>query len=154
MTLREATTADAAGIASVIQSISEIKAIKGCAIEEIRERVSRALTAAADGSTSTILVAVLDDGVIAGYCAVHWIPFLFFKGPEAYVSELFVRSDNRSKGVGSALLDEVKRRAADRGCSRLSLLNGRDGEAYRRGFYARRNWQERDRMANFILPMD
>ena len=154
MILREASISDVAGIASVIRDISEIKAVAGCTPEEVHERVSRALAEAAAGKSSTILVAILDDGEIAGYCSVHWIPFLFFTGPEGYISELFIRQDSRGKEVGSALLDEVKRLAGLRGCSRLSLLNGRDGEAYRRGFYAKRNWRERARMANFILPLD
>jgi len=122
-------------------------------VEQICDRVATALGEAAAAKASTILVAVMEGGTIAGYCAVHWVPFLFFTGPEAYISELFVRQGNRSAGVGTALLDEVKRRAIGRGCTRLSLLNGRDGEAYRRRFYAKRNWLERDRMANFILPI-
>jgi hypothetical protein len=60
-----------------------------------------------------------------------------------------VRQRDRSAGAGSALLDEVRRRALLKGCSRLSLLNGRQGEAYRRGFYANRHWKERE-MANFV----
>jgi len=36
----------------------------------------------------------------------------------------------------------------------LSLLNACDRETYRRGFYAARQWQERERMANFILPLE
>jgi GNAT superfamily N-acetyltransferase len=153
MILRDATESDVPGIAEVLHGIVEIKSIAGCTVEQICDRVAKALAEAATAKASTILVAIMEDETIAGYCAVHWVPFLFFTGPEGYVSELFVRQNSRSEGVGSALLDEVKRRAMQRGCTRLSLLNGRDGEAYRRGFYAKRNWQERDRMANFILSI-
>ena len=153
MLIREATESDVTGIAEVLHDITELKSVAACPVEQTRARVARALAEAVPSPSSTVLVAVTEDGAIAGYCSVHWVPFLFFDGPEAYISELFVRQRDRSAGVGTALLEEVRRRAERKGCSRLSLLNGRDSEAYQRGFYVGRQWQERERMANFILPL-
>lgn len=153
MLIREATESDAPGIAAVLHDLKELHSVTGCSVEQTRARVRKALETAVASSRSVVLVAIAADGTIAGYCSVHWVPFLFFDGPEGYVTELFVRQSDRSTGVGTALLDEVRQRAEIQGCSRLSLLNGRDGEAYLRGFYARRQWQERERMANFILPL-
>jgi ribosomal protein S18 acetylase RimI-like enzyme len=153
MQIREATEADAPAIAAVLHDITELHSVTNCSVEQTCARVAQALSIAVPSSSSVVLVAVIADGAIAGYCSVHWTPFLFFDGPEGYITELFVRQRDRSAGVGTALLDEVRRRAELKGCSRLSLLNGRNGEAYQRGFYARRQWQERERMANFILPL-
>ena len=154
MLIREATEADAPGIAAVLHDIQELHSVTDCPVEETCGRVAGALATAVPSPSTVVLVAMTDDGNIVGYCSVHWVPFLFFKGPEGYVTELFVRQSHRSKGVGTALLEEVQRRAKLKGCSRLSLLNARDREAYRRGFYAGRQWQERERMANFILPLE
>jgi GNAT superfamily N-acetyltransferase len=98
-------------------------------------------------------VGVMEDGIVDGYCAMHWTPFLFFPGPECYISELFVRPDNRGSGLGTELLREAEARARQRGCVRLSLLNGKESESYKRGFYAGRNWEERHHMANFVLQI-
>ena len=43
--------------------------------------------------------------------------------------------------------------ARKRGCSRLSLMNLRHRESYRRQFYVKAGWQERTEAANFIYPM-
>ncbi len=92
-------------------------------------------------------------GEILGYCAAHWVPLLFLPGGEAYVTELYVRERDSGQGIGSRLLDEVVALATSHGCSRISLLNGRFGQSYRRQFYAKRGWVERSEMANFILPL-
>jgi ribosomal protein S18 acetylase RimI-like enzyme len=153
MLIREAVESDAMGIAQVVKQISEVQSVAGVTTEDIRDRIARGLSLVARSETSTVLVGAGDDGAIAGYCAVHWVPFLFLSGGEAYITELFVRPSDRSYGLGSLLLREVENRSRQRGCSRLSLLNSRDRESYKRGFYTKRNWVERGQMANFILPI-
>ena len=90
---------------------------------------------------------------MVGYAAVHWLPYLLLAGPEGYVSELFVRDSEQGKGVGTKLLEVVKREAEERGCSRLMLLNMRYRESYQRGFYKKLGWQEREDAANFVLQL-
>lgn len=154
MPIREATEADAPGIAVVLHDITELSAVINRPFEETCEQVVRGLAIAVPSTSSVVLVATAEDGAIVGYCSAHWVPLLFLSGPEGYITELFVRQSHRSLGVGTALLEEVRRRAQLLGCSRLSLLNARDREAYRRSFYAKHQWQERERMANFILPLE
>jgi GNAT superfamily N-acetyltransferase len=101
----------------------------------------------------TIFVAVNSENLAVGYVSVHWLPYLFMSGPEGFVSELFVSPENRGVGIGSALLNEVKKEGALRGCNRLSLLNGKHRESYNRGFYTTQGWEERPLMVNFIYPM-
>jgi GNAT superfamily N-acetyltransferase len=154
MLIREAIEADAAGIAQLLRGISELKSVSAQTPQQTHSVVSRALAVATTSNASMILIGVTDEGVVAGYCAVHWVPFLFLPGPEAYITELFIRPGDRSGGLGSELLREVEARARRRGCSRLSLLNNRDRESYQRGFYSKRGWVERDRMANFVAQLN
>ena len=153
MIFRPATESDADGIAAIVHEMKELKAVASASVAETAAKVAGNLRQAAATGSSTIFVAAASDGRVAGYCAVHWVPFLFFGGGEAYVTELFVRPAESGCGAGSKLLELVTAEAARRGCSRLSLLNGRDGESYLRKFYPKRGWTERDRMANFILPL-
>jgi GNAT superfamily N-acetyltransferase len=74
-------------------------------------------------------------------------------GPEGYVSELFVRESARGQGVGGQLLDAIETEARARGCTRLSLINLRHRESYRRQFYVKAGWQERGAAANFIYAL-
>jgi GNAT superfamily N-acetyltransferase len=90
------------------------------------------------------------EGKLAGYASAHWLPNLILGGTEGYISELFVAPDSRGKGIGGALLNDLEAQARVRGCIRLSLLNLRERESYRRGFYAKRGWTERPGAANLI----
>ena len=153
MNIRNAEPRDAAGIAAVVHSIKDLDAIAGDSIGATTDKIRENLNGVNSASSSAVLVAESEDGSILAYCAVHWVPLLFLPGGEAYVTELFVREHDSGKGIGSQLLDEVVALATRQGCSRISLLNGRLGQSYRRQFYAKRGWVERSEMANFILPL-
>ena len=150
MKIRPATIDDAAEIAAVIHSISELRPYLA---DDVAPSVVENLRCADDSDSSEIIVAANDDGQVLGYCAFHWVPILFFSGGEAYVTELFVRSPDTGRGIGTKLLDAAAAEAERRGCSRLSLLNGRQGESYQRRFYEKRGWVERPDLANFILRL-
>ncbi len=85
-----------------------------------------------------------------GYGTVHWMPTLFLSGPEGYVSELFVEETARGQGAGTELIRAVQAEAKERGCSRLVVLNNRQRESYKRGFYRKCGWEERLDAANFV----
>ncbi len=114
----------------------------------VREQIALGL---ADRSHTTFVAEV--DGNLAGYAAVHWLPYLILAGPEGYVSELFVHPAFRSLGLGRRLLEAAKDEARSRGCSRLSLINFRNRASYQRGFYAKNGWKERPEAANFVLSL-
>jgi GNAT superfamily N-acetyltransferase len=153
MRIRIAAESDASGIAEVVHAMQELHSVAQRPIETTAQTIQENLRRMSAGDGSTAYVAEDAAGTVIGYCAVHWVPFLFFAGGEAYITELFVRPSHAGKGVGSELLETVIAEAKRRQCSRLSLLNGRDGQAYGRGFYKKRGWVERDRMANFVLPL-
>jgi len=106
----------------------------------------------ADDSHSFYVVEK-NDNYILGYASVHWLPYLFLDGAEGYISELFVRNEGRGKGIGRELLETIKEEARKRGCSRLSLLNGRNRESYERRFYTKQGFVERDQLSNFIYKL-
>jgi len=101
-----------------------------------------------DPNSHSVLVAT-EAGRVVGYLSVHWLPYLLLPGPVGYVSELFVRTEARSAGCGGALLARAEAEGRARGGFRLELLNKRDRESYRRGFYAKQGWSEREDLAVF-----
>ncbi|MES2661407.1 MAG: GNAT family N-acetyltransferase [Verrucomicrobiota bacterium] len=153
MKIRSAKQEDAPGIAAVVHAMDELRSVARQSIETTTQTVFSNLERVSSSGCSTAYVAEEFQGGIVGYGAVHWTPFLFLPGGEAYVTELFVRPSASDKGVGSGILETIIAEARQRGCSRVILLNGRDGESYRRSFYTKRGWIERDQMANFILPI-
>jgi GNAT superfamily N-acetyltransferase len=151
--VREAVENDAAAIAVVVHAMNELRSVASQPVETTANTIGLNLKRMVSSGSSTSYVAENSDATVVGYCAVHWVPFLFFAGGEAYVTELFVLPSNAGRGIGSALLETAVEEARRRGCSRVSLLNGRDSQAYRREFYKKRGWIEREGMANFILPL-
>lgn len=152
MSIREARISDRE---ELVELLCEIEATKpaGRAPSETRARLESALPLAVESSATVLLVSVSGAGAIQGYCSFHLAPFLFLAGSEAYLTELFVRPSSRGLGIGTQLLEEAQRRAEERGCSRLSLLNDRKIESYQRGFYEKHGWEEREDMANFIFRL-
>lgn len=145
---------DATAIANLLRTIGWFAHINIEPVEVTRERVVRHLHLCnADYSHSVYVVHDASGGGVAGYCAVHWLPYLMLAGPEGYVSELFLRDDCRGQGLGGRLLDTVKTEAKKRGCTRLMLLNLSERESYKRGFYRKQGWQERPEAINFVYTV-
>jgi len=151
-TIRKATLDDVPAIAKVILSLFEHH-FEGFSFDDSAQRIGRHLNQCLADDSHSVYVAADESGQIAGYVAVHWLPYLFLPGPEGFVSELFIAEDARAQGIGSKLLLAVVQEAESRGCSRLSLINMRGRESYERGFYAKHGWEERPDAANFILRL-
>ncbi len=151
--IREAKDTDVPALTSLLRSLGLFAHINAETAPSTEERVRRHLALCLSDDSHLILVAQLPGGEIAGYCAVHWLPYLILAGPEGYVSELFIHEDSRGQGIGAQLLEAVKVEAQKRGCSRLMLLNMRKRESYQRGFYSKHGWEERPDAANFVLPL-
>jgi GNAT superfamily N-acetyltransferase len=148
--IRRASAEDAEALADLLREVGYFARINQEPPETTRERVARHLALAAADRSHSIYVAQGPQGVILGYGAVHWLPYLILAGPEGYVSELFLREAARGQGTGRQLLEVIKAEAVERGCARLNLLNRRDRESYQRQFYAKQGWEEREDMANFV----
>jgi GNAT superfamily N-acetyltransferase len=153
MRLRKATIEDAEALASLLTEIGWFEVFKNESLEESTQRVRAELELCLADDSHLVCVAQSEEGKIIGYVSVHWLPYLFMHGPEAYVSELFVRDSARGRGVGRRLLQAVETEARSRWCTRMSLTNLRRRESYKRQFYVKAGWTERSDAANFIYQI-
>jgi ribosomal protein S18 acetylase RimI-like enzyme len=69
------------------------------------------------------LVAI-DNGVVAGFCALHFRTRLNHTTPQAWIPDLFVDPATRGRGAAKSLLIEAERLGRERGCYELTLESG------------------------------
>lgn len=87
-----------------------------------------------------LLVAV-EDGQIAGFISLHFIPQIAMAGDFCRISYLCVSDTLRGKGIGAALEEQAVVLARARGCDRIELhSHSRRGDAHR--FYSRLGYEE------------
>jgi ribosomal protein S18 acetylase RimI-like enzyme len=84
---------------------------------------------------------VLVDNELSSYAVVTWGYSLESGGREALLDEFYVR--DRSRGLGSQMITEIGRRAADAGARRI-FLETESANTRVRGFYARHGFQTED----------
>lgn len=140
--IRTADPSDAPAIASILHAQRVFSHLADEPVDKTCQRVRDRLEASIP-THDQILVA-RDDDRILGYGAVRWLPNLILRGPDGYLSELFLHPDARGRGVGTALLDAFRAEARRRGADRLWCINFRERESYQRGFYRKSGWTERD----------
>jgi GNAT superfamily N-acetyltransferase len=149
VTIRDVRPEDAAAVDGVLRSLGWFDHLDEMPAAETQGRIASQIARNSSGGDNTLLVAESDQGEVAGYLFVHWLPNLIFGG-EGYVSELFVRPEARGRGVGTNLLEAAKRLGIERGCLRLTLFNRKERESYQRSFYPKHGWVERDDAALFM----
>lgn len=152
--IRTAAPADAEGLTDLLREAGYFTALEEEPRSDTLERLRIALTADLASRDHTVLVGVSGDGTVAGYLAVHWLPYLFLDGPEGFVSEVFLLPQARGAGLGRRLLEAAEQEGRSRGASRLHLVNMRDRDSYRRDFYTKAGFTERARAADFVRPLD
>jgi len=151
--IRKATASDAEALATLIRGIGWFERFNAEPFDAARDRLASHLDMCTADDSHSIYVAVNASEGLLGYVSVHWLPYLFLRGPEGFVSELFVQDAQRGIGVGARLLETVVQVARARGCSRLQLINFRHRESYQRQFYTKQGWEERPLAANFVLRL-
>jgi len=151
--IRPAASADVPAIAAIIRGLGWFSYVNDESTAETETRIMEHLRMCVADDSHSVLVAEGAGGAILGYVAVHWLPYLMLPGPEGYISELFVAESAQGAGLGSKLLEMVKDMAIGRGCSRLMLVNRKTRESYKRGFYRKLGWEEREEFANFVLHL-
>lgn len=115
----------------------------------LKQRLEALIT----GESALLLVAELK-GKVVGYIHGEIVTYLLFAGREMLVSELFVMESVRGQGVGKALLSAIESEAVSQKCFRISVLNSRERESYKRGFYPSLGYEERPHTANFTKRLD
>ena len=153
ITIRTAQPGDVAALTILLRGLNWFERMANEPLDTTEAIVSSHLRQCLADSSHSIFIAENQSEGLVGYIAVHWLPYLFMAGPEGFISELFVREAARGDGVGRRLLEAVTQEARQRGCFRLSLLNGRHRESYQRKFYEKRGWKERPNMVNFVYIM-
>ena len=151
--IRPATSADEPAIAAILRGLGWFAHVNDEPPANTETRVAGHLRCCLADESHSVLVAEDAKGTVLGYVAVHWLPYLMLSGPEGYISELFVAESARGAGLGTKLLETVKDMAIGRGCSRLMLVNRKTRESYKRGFYRKLGWEERQEFANFVLSV-
>ena len=148
--IRTATPEDASQLAVLLKEIGWFELFKSEPLEVTSRRVRSHIEQCLADNSHSLFVAEAAERSIVGYGSAHWLPYLFMRGPEGFVSELFVRESARGQGLGKQLLEAIETEARARGCVRLSLINLRSRESYQRQFYIKAGWEERHEAANFI----
>jgi GNAT superfamily N-acetyltransferase len=98
-------------------------------------RARAAVEATIAGERSELFVAE-EDGEVVGICTVYLDLISVRYGQRAWVEDLAVHPDRRSRGIGKALLDAAKGWARERGATHLELDSG-DARTDAHRFYER-----------------
>ena len=151
--IRSAEITDAGPISDILVELGWFPDLEKESPSKVIDRIRNYLEKCDASDSNTVYVAEINIGVVVGYVSAHWIPYFFFSGPEGYISELFVRASMRGIGIGTNLLARIQADADQRGCSRLMLINNRKGESYKKNFYRKCGWTERDQIANFVYQL-
>lgn len=151
--IRPAERADLKAVATLWRELGWLDWIRDEDPAQVENAMAQRLAESQADESHVALVAEDGRGQMLGYAAMHFLPYLMLPGPEAYVSELFVKASARGKGVGQQMLKHLEKLAQERGCARLMLITLRDRESYEREFYKKQGWQERPVVANFVLNL-
>jgi ribosomal protein S18 acetylase RimI-like enzyme len=111
------------------------------------------LSALINEESALLLVAEQDNDVV-GYIHGEIVTYLLFAGSEMLISEVFVMEEARGQGVGRSLIEAMETEAVKQRCFRISVLNSRERESYKRGFYPSLGYEERSGTAVFIKRLD
>jgi GNAT superfamily N-acetyltransferase len=116
MEVREALADDWAEVARLLAELGRPD-VRGRDDEhEHRQAYERYLAA----PESVALVAVEEDRVV-GFVDLEFRERLNFSAPQAWIPDLIVTEESRSRGAGKALLAAAEDRARERGCFALTL---------------------------------
>jgi N-acetylglutamate synthase-like GNAT family acetyltransferase len=150
--IRKAKITDSIFIEEILRETSWFEHITEKTIQNNILKIKNHLIFCEKDSCHNIYIAEKGNEVV-GYVSVHWMFYAILSGPEGYISELFVSEAERGHGIGNFLLEEVKKQAKMRGCSRLMLVNNRNRLSYEKEFYKKNGFIEREHIANFIFPL-
>lgn len=137
-------------IVNIVELITEYKleSKKEITDKDIKE-VHQLLKEILDSEGSKILVAK-NNNRVSGYICFHIYNFPLILGKECYISDLLVSNEIRGKGAGKKLIDAVEKEAKEMGAIRLILNNPKEAISYKRSFYSKLGFTERENFANFV----
>lgn len=140
-------------VVKIVELISEYKLESSKEItKDDREEIKNLLKEIICSDNSCILAAK-DGEKILGYICYHIYNFPLILGKECYISDLLVSSKSRGEGTGKGLIDAVESKAKEKRAIRLILNNPKEALSYKRSFYSKIGFTERDNFANFVKPL-
>lgn len=116
MEIRAATIEDATVLFELANQLHESICVS-------RDDVQLVLAELLQRRDSLCLVVIVKSEVV-GYLSGYIHPVLIQGGNTAYVDELVIRSDSRSKGLGTALMAQLEKLAKQRNCRLVGLATG------------------------------
>ena len=155
MFVRIATPEDAKAIVSILVSIGWLDDINNnpeSTEKLINDHLQKSILS--DKNVTSVFV-VIKDGVIVGYATLYWMTYYTsypFDELEGYISEFYIHNEFQNKGIGSYLLDELKKIARSKGCSKLTLISVKNRQSYT--FYKNKKWEERPDLIEFDCPLE
>ncbi len=102
---------------------------------------------------NNLYVIINDEDIPLGYINFHVLNFPLISGKELYISELMVDEHERSKNLGTKLINFAIDKAKELNCERIMLNNSMESISYKRNFYKNLGFAQRDTMANFVLKI-
>lgn len=115
-----------------------------CPVPEVAELGTRfAGLLSGDDVLAVIAADPSGDGDDVGFGLITLRPTPYWDGPLAQLEELYVRPDQRSHGIGTALIDRARSESAARGAREMHLIVATEDVDARR-FYARHGFSDTD----------
>jgi len=135
-TVRDATPEDWPAVEALLAELGRPD-VRGAPEED----AARGLYLAYLDRNDTEALVAEDDGRVVGFVDMEYRPRLNFTTPQAWIPDLIVSEDARSRGAGAALLARCEELARARDCWSLSLesANWRDRA---HAFYQREGLQD------------
>jgi GNAT superfamily N-acetyltransferase len=143
--VREARPEDFEAVTALLEALGRPAVLGGAHVSDHRERFLAWL--AAPGRFA--LVAEAGDRVV-GFVDLVLFERLNFQGPQAYVPDFIVAEEERSRGVGRALLAEAERVAREHGAFQLTLESA-NWRTRAHAFYLREGMAEDARHFSKVL---
>lgn len=130
VTIREATQSDLDDLARLNAIFNDSK--------ETAERIASRL--ASPARVEIPLIAEIKNQIV-GFAGLRIVPYLFYEGVHAELTELFVEESHRRKGIGKALVAYAEQMAKESDAEELILHTDPDNQGGR-NFYTMLGYQE------------
>lgn len=102
---------------------------------------------------NNLFVILNDEDKVVGYINFHILNFPLISGKELYISELIIDEHERNNNFGTRLISFAIDKAKELDCERIMLNNSMESISYKKNFYKKLGFSQRDTMANFILKI-